>query len=1766
MERQYITVNKESLVQGIARIRAAMIPYVLANEPHNCTKEMHALSRVICDVNMKYRVIDMEKLIRENCEELEQVKRIGFAFNILEKYARHLLKPLKNRAEMWRYVKFSNSFFKERVDVIKGGREIMRKMGYTEDIDGGMAFPEGADSDPNVIAELICDILMMKYEITNLLNGEHPAPEILVDLIKPAAKSQLQVLQSVLDFQKNNREAPEQKGDSGQNFVIPLINPDRVMPTFPAMEGYVQDSGQDNLGLPREGKEFASGNRPPGAPPHTIYCPASHGLCEHLVRELRTGNNGTMQQASSSTTEAEPTVNDNDQTSNSVVCDICGKQAPELICSQCDNKQLCINCDQRWHTHPKRKNHQRQIIQSVDGKVSSMNGIPCSEERGIPETVPHQTSVTSQLGSSVDPSPSGGPETHVTPGTPHLSQAGVPVTYNTSPPVGEGRPSIPAWTAADPLGVSNDLSSGSMRNGEVMQGRQESQSMVTRQIPTSTSKMRSPSLPQPSHAAPGGPPTSKLLRRILEIQDLDRRESKIHIDLEMLAQEINDVEARSSALIDEEVDFEDEQFKSLTRRKYNLQKEKREIEKYLYNVFPHDRQKQNVDNGTPHIFCPPPISGGDPRYQGSQVNASMMGSVALFGSKETLRSTVSQQVGFVSPEVQPQSSHQPPGHSFPAPVYSSAGPTTGHKLMDVSSHKAMEANSNQSNQYTPASSAGSTDLSNQYTPVPITTLPYNAQVSQSPGIYSSMGMQYGKKILQPPMPSVQPFDQSRSQLSQQHSKGQPLGYSIAYPPDSQHASSNKLEKSKATDPMEVLARTENSINEGLVKANRESNIEPYMPFKLQKVHYPPQEATILPAPSGQSAALQLNDQEFQATSTIQDANSANLNSTLLNKQVQSEKKSPNQSSQNYSLPTGSSPGLLPGAVARSKSEGTPCKWMCEHCTFHNEADTKVCAMCSKTSQKPTYIYEQEVTEAASAMPSNPSQSLVDEEETKVLDQAVRQGQRAYNEYRQVEIEKKEAHERFQEQLRQEEAAKRANLNKKAVAAEEYGYVVVEKPPVKELIAAEPRPEERKAAEPRPEGRKAAEPRPEGRIAAEPRPEGRIAAEPRPEGKIAVKPVTPPISFNSMALHGNKEMNFTEKMKELNMRKKQESLIQEGRSLVKLLKEAEKLGFAMEEINLGLKKCNQDLEKTLKWLKNDWQMSVETLITMVTNEGTRMEQNEIGELSFPEAKKALRESNGDLDGAAAVCIANRRDMYKEISSQGNFAREQILMALLTNKGNVEEALDELNLASIQPFYERVWAEFDNVPLAAGAMARPMDMQDEISVTNSILSHQDFWASVTDKNVDMNRRVRMILVEGKLQSWGRAEVVIKILDVDVANNQIEASLGEIVEAVKNCQDYKSSMVYLSQECQICMGRFAMSRIRSLSSCECKICVDCMKGYFEVCIREKHVRNLNCPLCSQPDMEDVDAATNYLTFLTMLLQTIISQEDLQLYDSKLRDWNLQKDPHFRWCAHCGNGFIWDRQDVPGMVCPQCHKKTCYNCKKQWEDQHEGLTCEDFEQWKIDNDPENQAMGVARHLEINGIDCPSCKMRYALAKGGCMHFKCPQCGHEFCSGCSKPFVKQGPCIGYQKCKGKGIHSHHPRDCFYYLRDNAVEDLQRILRDKKLHFNHEAPDAGDMATPTCPVMEQKEIDSSKKDEACGREVLKGHAGLCVNHYKEYLVGILNKNRADPINILMVDEMKNLLEREEKNVPSQKEGERDGHYRKRLASYIKEKLPIKQNR
>lgn len=117
------------------------------------------------------------------------------------------------------------------------------------------------------------------------------------------------------------------------------------------------------------------------------------------------------------------------------------------------------------------------------------------------------------------------------------------------------------------------------------------------------------------------------------------------------------------------------------------------------------------------------------------------------------------------------------------------------------------------------------------------------------------------------------------------------------------------------------------------------------------------------------------------------------------------------------------------------------------------------------------------------------------------------------------------------------------------------------------------------------------------------------------------------------------------------------------------------------------------------------------------------------------------------------------------------------------------------------------------------------------------------------------------------------------------------------------------------------------------------------------------------------------------------------------------------------------------------------------QWEKQHEGITCNQFTEWKELNDPDHQAEGVAKHLQLNGIDCPKCKFRYALARGGCMHFTCIQCKFEFCYGCNKPFMMGAKCTVSSYCARLGLHSHHPRNCLFYLRDKEPHELQTLLK-----------------------------------------------------------------------------------------------------------------------
>ena len=48
--------------------------------------------------------------------------------------------------------------------------------------------------------------------------------------------------------------------------------------------------------------------------------------------------------------------------------------------------------------------------------------------------------------------------------------------------------------------------------------------------------------------------------------------------------------------------------------------------------------------------------------------------------------------------------------------------------------------------------------------------------------------------------------------------------------------------------------------------------------------------------------------------------------------------------------------------------------------------------------------------------------------------------------------------------------------------------------------------------------------------------------------------------------------------------------------------------------------------------------------------------------------------------------------------------------------------------------------------------------------------------------------------------------------------------------------------------------------------------------------------------------------------------------------------------------------------------------------------------------------------------------------------------------------------CGKLKSCTKRGLHSHHPRDCLFYLRDLSVEELQKFLQEGEVNFDENPP------------------------------------------------------------------------------------------------------------
>ncbi len=68
--------------------------------------------------------------------------------------------------------------------------------------------------------------------------------------------------------------------------------------------------------------------------------------------------------------------------------------------------------------------------------------------------------------------------------------------------------------------------------------------------------------------------------------------------------------------------------------------------------------------------------------------------------------------------------------------------------------------------------------------------------------------------------------------------------------------------------------------------------------------------------------------------------------------------------------------------------------------------------------------------------------------------------------------------------------------------------------------------------------------------------------------------------------------------------------------------------------------------------------------------------------------------------------------------------------------------------------------------------------------------------------------MILIEGKLPSWGRAQTVLQILDD--GDVDLSITIEDILQAVRAYGHKQQALDYLTKECQICLNNCPIHRV--------------------------------------------------------------------------------------------------------------------------------------------------------------------------------------------------------------------------------------------------------------------------------------------------------------------------------------------------------------------
>lgn len=76
-----------------------------------------------------------------------------------------------------------------------------------------------------------------------------------------------------------------------------------------------------------------------------------------------------------------------------------------------------------------------------------------------------------------------------------------------------------------------------------------------------------------------------------------------------------------------------------------------------------------------------------------------------------------------------------------------------------------------------------------------------------------------------------------------------------------------------------------------------------------------------------------------------------------------------------------------------------------------------------------------------------------------------------------------------------------------------------------------------------------------------------------------------------------------------------------------------------------------------------------------------------------------------------------------------------------------------------------------------------------------------------------------------------------------------------------------------------------MQSLTSCQCSLCHGCFKLHFTIAVRDKHIRDMVCPGCGEPDINDSEQLDSYFSTLDIQVESVKSSSSLKVTVSDIR-----------------------------------------------------------------------------------------------------------------------------------------------------------------------------------------------------------------------------------------------------------------------------------------